>query len=248
MKHRLAAAGSLLVAALAQAQGEPEAYVFRPTVEQGELEIDSKAGIARDRDGHSYWGASAGLSYGVTSWWGSEFTLKWRRDVGEPAGYDAWEWENRFQLTRSGEQPFELGVLAELERPDDSAEGWEFNYGPLFEAEPRIAGISTRLNFNAIFQRRWHAEAASPTTLQFQWQLRTLRGDDALDIGLQGFDHVGPWDDWASKARQSHVLGPALFGRFELGGSDVRWELAALFGTGGAAPKTTIRTQAEIEF
>lgn len=246
MRRLLAILALLLFSVAVRAQGEPEAYVFSPVVEQGELEIDSKAGIARDRDGRSYWGASVGLSYGVTSWWAAEFTAKWRRDVGEHAGYDAWEWENRFQLLESG--PYVLGFLAELERPDDSSEGWEFNYGPLFQAEPTLGGVPLRINFNTLFQRRWQADEPAPITLQLQWQLRTLHGEDAIDVGLQGFDHLGPWDDWAPKSRQSHVLGPALFGTLELGGSDIRWEIAALFGTGGGAPKTTLRTQAEIEF
>ncbi|MGA0610625.1 hypothetical protein [Caldimonas sp. KR1-144] len=237
-----------LAAAGACAQGEPEAYIFSPLVEAGEREIDSKAGLARDRDGRSYWGASVGLSYGLTSWWAAELTAKWRRDVGERAGYDAWEWENRFQLTPTGAWPFELGLLVELERPRDAAEGWELNYGPLLQMEPTLAGMPLRLNFNAIFQRRWHADEPAPTTLQLQWQLRTRRGEEAIDVGLQGFDHVGPWDDWAPRSRQSHVLGPALFGEFELAGTEVKWELGALFGTGGVAPKTTLRTQAEIEF
>lgn len=232
----------------ALAETQPEAYVFSPIVEQGELELDNKAGISRDRDGRSAWGVSTGLSYGLTSWWAAELTAKWRRNVGEGAGYDAWEWENRFQFTPTGRYPFELGFLLEIERPRDSAEGWELNFGPLFQTEATLAGMPLQINLNALFERSWRADEPEPTALQLQWQLRTRRGDEALDIGLQGFDHFGPWDDWAPRSTQSHVLGPALFGEFEAAGTELRWELGLLFGTGGAAPRTTLRTQLEIEF
>ncbi|RZU02080.1 hypothetical protein [Rivibacter subsaxonicus] len=232
----------------AAAEMQPEAYVFSPIVEQGELEMDNKAGISRDREGHSAWGASVGMSYGLTSWWAAELTAKWRRNVGESAGYDAWEWENRFQFTPTGRYAFELGFLLEIERPREHAEGWELNFGPLFQTEATLAGMPLQFNFNALFERSWRADEPEPTELQLQWQLRTRRGGEALDVGLQGFDHFGPWDDWSPRSKQSHVLGPALFGKLEAAGTEMRWELGLLFGTGGAAPRTTLRTQLEIEF
>ena len=44
---------------------------------------------------------------------------------------DAFEWENKFQVTEAGEYPVDLGFIVELERPQDRSEGYEMRVGPL---------------------------------------------------------------------------------------------------------------------
>lgn len=226
------------------ARAGPADYVLSPVVVEGERAIEARAGMARGRDGRSFWSASAALEAGLTPWWASEVYAVWHREPGERSGFDAWEWENRFQLTETGAQAFELGAVLEIERPQDRAEGYELRYGPLMQTE----WGAVQANLNLLWTHHVRAEVAGPAELGYQWQLR-WRSDPALDVGLQAFGEVGPWRHWAPQQAQSHRLGPALFGKFRPGvGPSLRWNAALLFGTGGAAPRATLRTQAEIEF
>ena len=245
MRTALAAAALLaLVPFTLPAVAGPDEYVRTPVVIQGEREIDTKFGFAKARDGSSESGLSVGLGYGATDGWFTEFYAKWHREPKEKSAFDAWEWENRFQLTETGRHPFEVGVLLEVERPKDRDEGYEFRYGPLLQTEFG----SVQANLNLLFER--HVRAADPSATEFgyQWQLRWNVHPQA-DWGLQGFGDVGKWNDWSPRSEQSHRLGPAVFGKLKTGPHQaVEYNAALLFGTGGAAPKHTLRVQAEFEF
>ncbi|MEO5696979.1 MAG: hypothetical protein ABIQ60_07580 [Burkholderiaceae bacterium] len=86
------------------------------------------------------------------------------------------------------------------------------------------------------------------TELGYQWQLK-YRWRPALEVGFQGFGAVGPWRHWEPAAEQPHVAGPALFGRVGLGERQaIKYNAGLLFGLSDAAPRTTLRIQAEYEF
>ena len=42
--------------------------------------------------------------------------MKFEKESGEKLRYEAIEWENKFQLTESGQLPVDIGFLLELER------------------------------------------------------------------------------------------------------------------------------------
>jgi len=226
------------------AHAGPADYVLSPVVVEGERAVELRGGIARDRDGHSFWSTSGAFEAGLSAWWATEVYAVWHREPGERAGFDAWEWENRFQLTETGRLPFEAGLVLEIERPKVRAEGYELRYGPLLQTDWGAA----QANLNLLWTHHVRADSAGPAELGYQWQLR-WRSDPVLDAGLQGFGELGPWRHWTGRHEQSHQLGPALFGKLRPGaGPAVRWNAALLFGTGGAAPRATLRTQAENEF
>lgn len=54
------------------AHAGPADYVYTPTVEYGEKEIDFKAGTARNADNPRETAASIGFGYGATEWWFTE--------------------------------------------------------------------------------------------------------------------------------------------------------------------------------
>lgn len=247
---------------LARAEGDPAEYLFSPEVEQGEREIDSKAGIAWDRNGRSFWGGKLGVEYGFTAWWASEATVNFGRPLGESTELLSLEWENRFELLGGDAHPYVVGALLEVERERDRDDGYELRYGPLLQ----YSRGPLQLNLNLLFERRLGArDDTAPVEMGYQWQWR-WHGDAAFDWGLQGFGALGRWDDWAPGSQQSHVLGPVLFaalgepdvqlGRADDDGNDraagygelTEFEAGLLFGTGGAAPRVTLRLQAMIPF
>lgn len=234
---------ALLVAAPRPAGARPSDYIFSPIVEPGEWEVDSKAGLARGRDRHSFWSASLGVEYGVTRWWATEATLNFGREPGASTRIDSIEWENRFQLTPHDGRPYAVGALLEIERARDRAEGWELRYGPLLQWQPG----RMQFNLNLLFERAVDADESEPTRFGYQWQWRHDRAA-AFDVGLQGFGDLGRWDHWAPRREQSHLLGPAFFLQFGDDEDEPSFELGLLFGTGGAAPRQTLRLQGMFPF
>jgi len=239
-----ALASSSLVTSQPAAAG-PSDYVVTPTVEEGEREIDFKAGTAKRRDGTRESKYSAGLGLGVNSWWFTEIYAIWHKEPGERQGFDAWEWENKFQLTETGKYPVDVGFLLEIERPEDRSEGYEYRWGPLLQAD---VTQYVQANLNLLFEKHIRASAPSAAELGYQWQVK-YRWRPSFEYGVQGFGDVGPWNDWEPSSEQPHVAGPAIFGRIGLGGRQaIQYNAGLLFGLTDGAPRNTFRLQAEYEF
>lgn len=222
----------------------PADYVYTPTVEQGEREIDVKYGHWNMRQADPQTDSSIGLGYGVNDWWFTEMYMKLRKANGQPTTYDATEWENRFQLTETGRYPVDVGFLLEIERPRDHAEGWEVKYGPLFQTE--VGKI--QLNANLLFERHVRGEGSGDTEMGYQWQAK-YRWREPLEFGVQGFGEFGKWNDWAPESERGNRVGPAVFGKLPLGGHrSIGYNVAWLIGTSSAAPSHNLRAQVEYEF
>ena len=242
---RLFALAIVGLCARAPAVAGPSDYVVTPIVEEGEREIDFKAGSAKLRDGSRESKQSLGLGLGVNSWWFTEFYAVWHKPPGERHSFDAWEWENKFQLTETGRYPVDVGVLLEIERPKDRSEGYELRWGPLLQAE---IGTQVQANLNLLLERQLRSAAGGSTELGYQWQLK-YRWRPALEWGAQGFGNLGPWRDWLPASQQSHTAGPAVFGRSDLGPRKVvKYNAGLLFGLNHASPANTLRVQTEFEF
>lgn len=223
----------------------PNATVYTPTVIYGEREIDFKAGVQRNRDGSSKAAHTLGFGFTPTTWWFTEIEGEFVRAPGKSSEFEAWAWENRFALTEPGQYPIDLGLFLEIERPDDRAEGYELIFGPMLQAERgKFQG-----NFNVFFEKKHlRSDQPSETELEYQVQLK-YRHSEQLEWGLQGFGNVGEWDHWKDASEQEFKVGPALFGKFRVGGQHaIEWNAAVLRGTTNATPTTTYRFQAEYEF
>lgn len=222
----------------------PNDYVHTPTVEEGEKEVDFKWGVEKNKDGSSGTATSIGLGWGATSWWFTELYGKWHREPSQSSGFDAWEWENRFQLTATGKYPLDLGFLLEVERPKDRSEGYELTYGPLLQSEWGLV----QGNLNLLWEKHVRATESFNTELHYEMQLK-YRASETFEWGAQGFGSFGPWDHWAPASQQQHKFGPAIFGKIKTGARQaVRYNTALLFGTTSASPRATLRFQAEYEF
>lgn len=241
----LAALSLQLLSMTRPAYASPDDYVRTPIVQEGEREIDSKAGTAKNKDGTRESAWSLGLGYGVTNWWFTEFYGKWRKKPGERRAFDAWEWENRFQLTETGKYPVDIGLLLEIERPKDRDEGYEYRWGPLLQTDITPA---VQANLNLLVAKYIRASTPSKAQLGYQWQLK-YRWRPNFEYGAQGFGGLGPVSHLSSTGNQSHTLGPAVFGRVRTGQHEfIRYNAALLLGTTSASPRTTFRAQAEYEF
>jgi hypothetical protein len=238
-----------MVAALVGALGTgcalagPSDYVYVPAVTQGEREIDFKYGAASKGAEPSLQAASLGFGYGATEWWFTEIYVKGERE-GAHSLFDAIEWENKFQLTETGKYPLDVGFIVELERPHDRSEGNEVRFGPLFQADVDLV----QLNFNPLLTNISRASEGNGTYFGYQWQAK-YRWQRAFEFGVQGFGETGRWNHFAPSSEQSHRMGPAIFGKYGLGGGQgITWNAALLFGLTPGSPDGNFRLQVEYEF
>lgn len=245
--HLLGAGGAVLAAALVSGTADaagPSDYVYVPAVTYGEHEIDFKAGTVKHADNQRESAASLGYGYGVTDYWFSEIYAKYKHAPENTAGFDAFEWENKFQLTQPGQYPVDVGLITEIERPKDRAEGYEVKFGPLFQTEFG----KTQLNLNLLFQRNYRAAQSNAMKFGYQWQVK-YSWHPALDFGAQGFGDAGELRHFAPRPEQSHIAGPAIFGKFALGNRHaIRYNAAYLVDLGDKLHNKTFRTQVEYEF
>ena len=228
----------------------PADYVYMPTVEQGEKEIDFKLGSARNPSGGTTTQvASLGFGYGATENWFTEIYVKTESDGGEPR-LNILEWENKFQLTETGKYPLEVGLITEFEFPmNKPGEANEFKFGPLFQTEFN----KVQLNANYLFERKFGGELGPndtpyETVSQYQWQAK-YRWKKEIEFGLQGFGEMGIWNNWKPRQEQEHKMGPAIFGKIALSAHQaLKYNAAWLIGTTDATPDNTYRMQMEYEY
>jgi len=225
----------------------PSDYVRVPGVEYGEREIDFKAGTSKLRnDEGRESAASLGFGYGATQWWFTEAYLKYHHEPGNHHQYDAFEWENKFQLTEHNQYFVDVGLITEFEAPRHE-EGYEFKVGPLFQGDAGPVRWNANLLFEKVF--RGSRDEEHPTEMGYQLQARySLR--QGFDVGVQAFGEMGKWNHWDPSHEQNHRLGPAVFGKVRLGeGREaIKYNAAWLHGVTDGAPKDTFRLQAEYEF
>jgi hypothetical protein len=223
----------------------PADYVYTPTVEQGEREIDFKYGTAKQKDDTTNQVTSLGVGYGANEYWFTELYIKRERTDAQIT--DIAEWENKFQLTETGKYFVDVGFITELEVPINSSDApKEIKVGPLFQKE--IGKL--QLNANFLFERAFGTadESGHSTEFGYQWQVK-YRLQPTLDLGLQGMGEMGKWDQWDTASKQNHRMGPAAFGKFALGNKQaIKYNAALLFGASDAAPNNTFRMQLEYEF
>jgi hypothetical protein len=244
MTKDLGAASVALAAALAAsfAWAGPADYVTMPAVTYGEREVDFKAGTIKQSQEHRVSAASLGFGYGVTQNWFTELYVKYKREGS--TSFDAFEWENKFQLTETGQYPVDVGFLLEMERPQDRSEGYEVRFGPLFQTEFG----KTQLNGNLLFQRNYRAAASNTMQIMYQWQAK-YRYKPRFEFGVQAFGELGDWNHLAARTAQSHLIGPAVFGKLSVGPRQaILYNAALLVDAGDTKHSKTVRTQIEYEF
>lgn len=224
----------------------PADYVYTPTVEYGEREIDFKFGSARQPDGTLRQVTSLGFGYGAREYWFTEVYLKQEGSGGQNTTLA--EWENKFQLTETGKYPVDLGLIVELEAPVSSSAPWELKLGPLFQTEFDKLQLNGNLLFKRAFGKINESGIPFSTNLGYQWQAK-YRWQSAFEFGMQGLGEMGKWNNWDKQADQNHRIGPVVFGKIALGNRQaIKYNAAWLLGASNAASNHTFRMQVEYEF
>lgn len=244
MKKQAACWAALALLCHQSAQAGPATYVYSPNVEYGEREIELVVGAQRGGGEEREDAARLLLGMGVTQRWFTEVGFEMTRGADSGTKLEAVEWENFFQLTERGEYPVDLGLLFEIERPQDRDEGYELKYGPLMQTDVG----RFQLNLNLLFERHVDAKDNGDTEMGYQWQVK-YRWQKSFEFGAQGFGEMGKWNDWAAHDEQKHLLGPAVFGKLPMGDHQaIKYNAAYLIGVTDGAPDHSIRAQLEYEF
>lgn len=213
-------------------------------LKRGERELHFKFGNLRKRGDPKEREATLGIGYTPTDHWFTRLATEFEGQNGRGLRADAFKWENRFQFAETGRYPVDFGLLAELNRYRDRSEGYALRFGPLMQKE---VGRMT-LNANVLFERSFDAVISRPTELGYQWQAR-YNWRPQFDVGLQGFGDLGPWDNWAPRSQQSHRFGPAIFGKFKVGGDEeIEYNAALLTDPSSRARSYGLRFKAEYKF
>src|SRR5258706_9623178 len=110
------------------------------------------------------------LGWNPTQRWFTQVYAGWAHPAGEAANFDAWSWQNQFQLIAGDSSPIALGAFFEIERPRDRTEGYAVTWGPMLQFES--ANLQT--NLNLLFSRYVRTQEAQTTTLSYQWQVKQL--------------------------------------------------------------------------
>lgn len=206
-----------------QAMSQTTSTVKTVGIKKGQHEVEFKAGTIRQRGDERKYGASVGYEYGITHFWSTKLSIDYARQAPAGTGLEEIAWQNKFRLTPPDRFPLDVGLLTEIGWAKDRSEGYRFKFGPLFEK--KIDAV--QLNANFLFERYSGETPARETEMSYQWQAKYEWKED-FQFGLQGFGEMGPWNDWAPRSEQSHLLGPVLFGEVSLG-SDQKLEYSVAY-------------------
>lgn len=221
-------------------------YLFVPTVTQGEREIDWHFGIASP-GGRVGSQTASGLAFGVgvTQHWFTELDVEFRRRSGKGSGLDSVEWENILQIGETGQWPVDVGLVFNIEKSKDAAEGWSIRAGPLLQKD--FGKFEANLNFLA--GREFPGTGTPTTQLGYQAQVK-YRYSQPLEVGIQAFGRLSSGgQSLASRSEQAHRVGPVVLGRFVFARErSLAYNIAYLMGTTPRSSDETLRLQVEYEF
>jgi len=222
--------------------------VYYPYVELGELEIEYRGSRTIDGDDSkdNEQKHLIGIGYGFNEWWFSEIYAEWEREAGagEETAFEAFEWENRFQLTNPGEYWADFGLLVEYERTDSGSSPDKIELALLFAKEFGKFEAA----YNLAFEREVGGGAGDDVELAQAFQLK-YRLDRTFEPGIEVFSEFGAIDDMPGFDEQEHYVGPIATGVFPLGDSamKLKYNVGYLFGVSDAAEDGVVKAIIELE-
>lgn len=238
-KNRAIAAAVLMLFALsvtALPQDGHAKKVYSPIVEQGELEFEyildfsfdsdpAKDGSARDQ---------FELEYGVTDRWMTAVVGDFRKRPGQHFAYQGLKLENIYQLFEQGEKWLDAGLYIEYIIPQSS-----LNKPDVIEFKLLLEKESGRLvhTANLVLKKELGANAVNNTTAGYAWRSK-WRWIRALEPGLEIYGAIGEVGNSSPLSRQTHKIGPVVFGKLSAG---LSYEIGYLFGLTTASDKGMLK-------
>ena len=223
--------------------------VYTPYVEYHEFEIEYRPSITIDNDPakDNQQKHLVGLGYGVTEWWFTEVYAEWEKEAGpgQSTNFEAFEWENRFQLSNPGENWADFGLLVEFERTDSGSSPDKLELALLFSKELGKFDAT----FNLILEREVGTNASDDLDVGQAFQLK-YRLDPAFEPGIELYSEFGPIDDIHSADEQEHYIGPVAQGVIPLGesGTKLKYNAGYLFGLNDDTSDGVVKAIIELEF
>ncbi|GGC73657.1 hypothetical protein [Undibacterium terreum] len=215
-----------LLTTCAAVQAYPGYYVVTVYDNQGQKSIDFRYWTIKFPGRTETVWPELGVGYGVTSRWYTELYASYIGSSASKVSLDTWNWQNDVLLTQ-GQYPFDLAIHTMLAREHISQEGYTLDIGPALQTD--VGRV--QLNGNVFLERVLRSENNGTTQLQYQWQTK-YRWKPALEFGLQGFGELGDWNHWAPRDKQSHRIGPALFGSLSTGPAQtLKYQVSYLTGS-----------------
>jgi len=239
-----AGTGILLVGLLLTAPRAEAAYkVYSPIVEEGETAVELFGHRAFDDDpavdgSQEY---KLELEHAPAWFWLTAIGAEYEKEPGHDLEATEIAWENVFQLFAQGRYPVDLGLLVEYAHSLEQGGHDKLEVGALLQKE---FGAS-QLVLNLIAER--DLTSGADTELEYALQYR-WRGNPRFEPGIEVYGEFGEVGDFGSLDDHGHEAGPALFGKFKLGGGAIKYEAAWLFGLTADAADQTLRFLVEYEF
>lgn len=222
--------------------------LYYPYVTPGELEVEYFGSRSFDGDNtkDNAQKQQFSIGYGVNDWWKTELYGKFSRDPQSSTTFDAWEWENIFQLTEQGQYWLDVGASLAYEYTPQSRRADTVEARLLLEKD--FSKISHVLN--VILEKDVGSGPKAGLESTVLWSSR-YRYSGYFEPGFEissdfgELKHTGSFDD------QKHSLGPAAYGKIPLHFTDradaLKYRVGYLFGVSKAAPSGEAIAQLEYE-
>jgi hypothetical protein len=151
--------------------------------------------------------------------------------------------ENQFQFTERGQYWLDPGFFIEYGQVLSKGAPNEVTFGPILRKE-----IGPTINtVNLFIEKDIGGFSSGRPSFSYAVETRIALGT-VVEPGIQAYGTPGPFGHFGPVSQQDHRIGPQLFGAFhQFGLGTLKWNGGLLFGLTPAAPRETLRWQAEYE-
>ncbi len=222
--------------------------LYSPYVTKGEMEVEyfGSRSVDSDSSKDNSQKQQFSVGYGVNNWWKTELYGKFEREPQEKIKFDAWEWENIFQLTERGEYWVDVGGSLAYEWTPKS------NTADTLEARLLLAKDIGRTShvFNAIVEKNVGSGPKDGVESTLLWSSR-YRYSQYFEPGFEISSDFGELKNTGSFNEQKHSIGPAAYGKIPMHLTEksdaLKYRVGYLFGVSDAAPNGEAIAQLEYE-
>ena len=244
----LGAAALTLAASFAVIPAHAADRLYYPYVTKGELELEYFGSRSVDNDSDRDYKLKQQFSaaYGVNDWWKTEFYGKFAKEPGDDLSFDAWEWENIFQLTDRGHYWLDAGASFAYERSPQS------DHADAVEARLLFAKDFDKTShvLNILAEKQAGSGPKEALEGKLLWSSRYMH-NQYFEPGFEIESDFGELKDTGSFDEQKHYIGPATYGKLPLrqagAANALKYRAAYLFGVSDAASDGQAVVQLEYE-